>query len=260
MQAEQNNFAYHGGEVAVRTIWPNHRGENDEVLCTSCSVNVAARYGKIVSRFIINSVPTTRMTVKEWMLGKPTLDDLRKKGFQAVIVTGDPSTYDFPVDMLVALDAAALTFDRTLTDSEIQTLDDQLPVRHDPTGPADRGWEIWLENHCSDVDTALKDLGWLVIPNEYYSFSIPADEAWREYEVEVTPGWPQRYRKPANAPKECWTIANNRGCDDGVAHSKADALRTADRWLREEVERRRLEKETPVSAAVPEAESEEVLF
>lgn len=238
MQTKATIYAYHGGNSAVTRIDPHQVAGDGELLCTSLSVNVARRYGSVITRFALNDVPTKTMSVSDWLNDVEPLKAIRKEGFLAVVVTGEKDRFDFPVDMVVALDVAALSFDCILSDDEMLALRDEFSDMHAPDGPAAVGWDIWLEDlGGEDVDDALEDLGWTVESGGACQVSVPDDKLWREYSVRVVEGLPSRYYLPG-VPTSYWTIANNWGCDDATAPTRTEALCIADQWRRDEIQRR----------------------
>jgi hypothetical protein len=237
MQAHAKKYAYHGGDSAVSRINPHEFAGDGELLCTTLSVNVARRYGPVITRFAVNDVPTKTMSIAEWLNDVESLKCLRKEGYFAVVVTGEKDRFDFPVDMVVVLDVAAVTFDRVLSADEMLALRDDFSDMHGPDGPAAVGWDLWLEDLGENIDDALENLGWAVTTDGPCHVTVPADDMWREYRVAVCEGLPPRYYLPG-VPTSYWTIANNWGCDDATAPTRAEALRIADQWRREEIARR----------------------
>lgn len=238
MQNQAKKYAYHGGETVVIRIDPHQVAGDGELLCTTLSVNVARRYGPVITRFVLNDVPTKTMSVLDWLNDVESLDVIRKDGYLAVVVMGEKDRFDFPVDMVVALDVAALSFDCILSDDEVLALRDEFSDMHAPDGPAAVGWDTWLEDlGGDDGDEALEDLGWTVQAGGACQVSVPDDKLWREYSVRVTEGLPPRYYLPG-VPTSYWTIANNWGCDDATAPTRTEALRIADQWRRDEIARR----------------------
>lgn len=237
MQTQAKKYAYHGGDSAVTRIDPHQVAGDGELLCTSLSVNVARRYGPVITRFAVNDVRTKAMSIGDWLNDVGHLKAIRKEGYLAVVVTGEKDRFDFPVDMVVALDVAALTFDCILSDDEMLALRDDFSDMHGPDGPAAVGWDNWLEDIGGNVDDALEDLGWAVESGGACQVCVPGDEMWREYSVRVVEGLPSRYYLPG-VPTSHWTIANNWGCDDATAPTRTEALRIADQWRRDEIQRR----------------------
>ena len=151
MPASLQHYAYHGSAAPVPVIHPRRFAVDGELLCTTLSVNVARRYGPVVSRFRINNVRTKTLTVREWMSNSIPLQQLRQEGYSAVRVKGDRDCFDFPVDMVVVLDATALTFDKVLDPAEIVELVDEFSDTHEPEGPSAPGWLEWSADHGDHV-------------------------------------------------------------------------------------------------------------
>lgn len=161
-----NRYVYHGAAAVISQVNPHQAAADGALLYTTRSVNVARRYGPVVSRFIVNDVPMGTMSVHDWLHDICELSSFKKDGCLAVTVTGSRDIFDFPVDMVVVLDVAALTFDRCLSSDEIVALRDDLSDSQ-PDGPAAVGWDIWLADlSAGDVDSVLELFGWDVQAGE----------------------------------------------------------------------------------------------
>jgi hypothetical protein len=232
-------YVYHGGHAPVLHLNPKQLGPDGELLCTSESVNVARRYGAVVTRFALNDVPTKTMSVRDWTANARGLNTLRAEGYLAVRVTGDAACFDFPVDMVVVLDPAAVTMDSVLNAAELRALSDGFSASHEPDGPVAAGWSEWLADLGGDIDEALESLGWHVSVHGY-SVSVPADEFWRSRTIVVCETSPTSF-----------DISDDWGADAN-ARTKESALRIADQWRRDEIDRRR--DDAAESDIVPESD------
>lgn len=152
---------FHGGKNAVRAIDPDTFGPDGELLCGSASPNVALRYGPIVTRLTV--ARWTSMTLQEFWANTTSFETLRARGIGAVVVTGDPQMFDFPVDTVFILDSASTRCEPNGcdVDSLAQQLDG-LPQR-EPAGPSEPGWDLYLASvYGGDLDDLLTNLGWEV--------------------------------------------------------------------------------------------------
>lgn len=145
---------FHGGKNAVRAIDPDTFGPDGELLCGSASPNVALRYGPIITRLTV--ARWTSMTLQEFWANTTSFETLRARGIGAVVVTGDPQMFDFPVDTVFILDSASTRCEPNGcdVDSLAQQLDG-LPQR-EPAGPSEPGWDLYLASvYGGDLDDLL---------------------------------------------------------------------------------------------------------
>lgn len=219
-------YAYLGGAVALTQAEIGAREADGQLIGASVSANVARRYGDVVTRLVVNDVPTKILSLEELRLGRPMLADIHKEGFSAVRVTGDPQDFDYPVDMVIALDNSALTVHSVVSSAELMVCQVGLPQVHQPQGPSSIGWDAMVVD-TGLGDKALEVRGWTFFDNGVCRGSVPADDLWREYLVCAIP------------LNKGWLIEDNYGHSEGFAESRAGALRMADWWRRHEMVRRR---------------------
>jgi predicted Zn-dependent protease len=150
---------YHGGADAVFSIDPARVGADGEILCASASVNVAQRYGDVISTFEIATDRIERITVSEWFGadsssgGEPvSVAEHKRNGVEAIVVTGSAESFDFPSDTLFVLTPNALEFVKVLTTAEINIADEGFAVVHDPEGPGHVGWELFVRSNGDGED------------------------------------------------------------------------------------------------------------
>lgn len=217
---------YHGGPRPLQRIRDDRFGADGELLCASTSVNVARRYGPAVSRFLVNAVQARRMSIKEFFADGKPFHGLRQEGVQLAIVTGEEDSYDFPRDTFFVMAPEAFTFDGVLTNEELFRLDDGLPVKNEPDGPSDRGWERFVADLHSDVWAALEPLDWEQLPDEGYRFAFPECQG-RGYAIEV------------RRQGEHWEVAAGIAQRSGPIQKLEHALAVADIWRLTETVRRR---------------------
>lgn len=151
---------YHGGENAVRKIDASRTSDDGEHLCASASVNVARRYGDVISEFKVNEgFDVAHMSRSDWMHNAgPTMDEMRTAGYGVVIVDPDGS-FDFPRKMLVVLNPDSVSFVREVPVAVLGVLDDGLAFK-EPRGPGERGWAKYVESvYGEDEIVALNDCG-----------------------------------------------------------------------------------------------------
>lgn len=150
---------YHGSHAPVTAINPSLHGADDELLCASMSVNVARRYGEVVSVFTLVSTAVKQMSLKEWFADEVSVEALRLLGFDAVQVSGQSGAFDFPVDTLFILQPAAVRFERVLSAAEILALDDGTATSHAPAGPDAQGWDTYVADlYNGDASAAVTEL------------------------------------------------------------------------------------------------------
>jgi len=118
----------------------------------SASCNVARRYGKNVMAASISVADCQRITVADW------LQDRLPNSNSAIgfIIVGELERFDFPVDTLVVVRDPGCEF-TVLVSQEIEQLDDGLAF-HEPIGPGDREWALFLED-VLDGDTCAPGFG-----------------------------------------------------------------------------------------------------
>lgn len=220
---------FHGGNVAVPQIDPYIYGEDDELLCASASINVAKRYGEVITAFTLNDLPVKRMTVKEWFTvdesSKNLVADLRKAGFAAVVVEGDEASFDFPVETVFVLSPEALSFDRVLSEEEALGANDGIPSC-DPCGPSACGWDLYLaDQYGGDLHEALRHCGWVIFEDGCLRASVPRNKMFREWLGMATP-----------QPDGTCIIETNFCTDRIEMPSVTEALKVLDRWRIEKIE------------------------
>jgi hypothetical protein len=224
------SYCYLGGTHALDDVEVGTRTVDGQLLGASVSANVARRYGEVVTRLIINDVATKVLTLAELRSGSPTLADFRDSGYSAVRVTGDAQDFDFPVDMVIALDKTALTVHSVVSATELLACQAGLSQVHQPQGPSSLGWSQMVA--ASGLgDRELEVRGWVFFDNGVCRGSVPADDNWREYLVCAIP------------LAKGWLIEDNYGDAEGYANTRADALSMADWWRRHEMTRRRQDLE-----------------
>jgi hypothetical protein len=226
---------YHGSWTVTRELTPEHTGGPGMARCLTASVNVARRYGPLVSAFALKPCTLARMTLERFYLGvHPKVDE----PVDALLITGNKSRYDTPVDMLIVQNPAILTFSRVLRPEEFALLDDGLPVLEEPMGPVDPGWETWVRSMFDgSLAGALENAGWQV-DNGTYEFVLKSDGSERDWGVRVYSAAGRVPLEFADLPETAWIVETNFG-ESGAADSLQKALLIADRWSRE----RRLERE-----------------
>ena len=110
-------------------------------LFLSRSVNVARRYGHpfVVELDIPDNV--VRITVDQWL--NAPCDD--QPGNRLLIISGQSTSYDFPVDTLVVQSELEGSFERALP-IEMAEPDDDLVFRHEPVSQSGRQFDVFLED------------------------------------------------------------------------------------------------------------------
>lgn len=180
---------YHGGEAAIEKIDAGRVSSDGELLCASASVNVARRYGPVVSKFELLATKVKTVSVIEWMSGiSPANEDLRLSGYEAMVVTGNGG-FDFPKDTLFILIPAAVRYLGTMSDAELLAKDDGLAKSHAPR-PSEPGFSTYVEDLCESIGDAIPD--WVATPRGGFSITIKADEQGSEWVGIVEPadaGW-----------------------------------------------------------------------
>lgn len=223
---QTQSYCYVGGSHALTSVPLGAREVDGQRIGASVSANVARRYGDVVTRLVLNDVLTKVLSLEELRSDYPSLASLRAEGFAAVRVTGDRQDFDFPVDMVIALDDNALTVHSVVSAAELMVCQAGLPQVHQPQGPSSIGWDAMVA--ASGLgDKALEVRGWTFFDNGVCRGSVPADDLWREYLVCAIP------------VNKGWLIEDNYGHSEGFAESRAAALRMADWWRRHEIARRR---------------------
>lgn len=229
------NFVYLGGVQAVTSVEVGTFEVDGQRLGPSVSANVARRYGEVVTRLVVNDVPTKVIALQDLRNGYPSLADIRKEGFSAVRVTGDLQDFDVPVGLVIALDESALSVHSVVSAAELMVCQPGLPQVHQPQGPSSIGWDAMVVSSGLG-NKALEVRGWVLFDDGVYRGSVAADDYWREYlvcAIPVTGGW---------------LIQSNYSDSEAFVKTREDALRTADWWRRHEMRRRRehfATKDTP---------------
>lgn len=221
---------FHGGNVAVPHIDPYIYGADDELLCASASINVAKRYGDVITALTLNDLAAVkRMTIKEWFTvdesSKNLVADLRKTGITAIIVEGDKNSFDFPVETVFVLSPEALKFDRVLSEEEAIDEDNGIPSSY-PCGPASDGWGLYVTDLFSgDLHEALRANGWDIFEDGCLRASVPRNKMFREWLGLATP-----------RPDGTCIIETNFCTDRIEMPSVTEALKVLDRWRIEKIE------------------------
>lgn len=153
---------FHGSCSVLTSIDPTQFSNDGELLCASASVNVARRYGAVITRIRLTEISEEKVfksSVFDWFNARvPSIDKLREQGIKLVILIGTPESFDFPSDTLFVLDSNAVVLDSFLHDDEIKALDDGLSIKHEPTGPSDTGWVCYVNDlYQGDEAAALSD-------------------------------------------------------------------------------------------------------
>ncbi|KXS55589.1 MAG: hypothetical protein AWU57_38 [Marinobacter sp. T13-3] len=145
---------YHGSQAPVTGYRDDHgRSDGPDKMFFSASANVARRYGESVVCLSSERLAPV-VSVSDWLAG----DDARLPSTGSFIIRGESDSYDFPVDTLVLRETpdAPLV---ALSPEELAQLDDGLPMTHDPDGPGDRGWAVYVDDfYGGDEDQALADI------------------------------------------------------------------------------------------------------
>lgn len=157
MQLEYKTLAsewFHGSSTPP-TNFKDHAGRSDSpnMMFFSRSCNVAQRYGPSIVSCSFDCTGITKISIEDWR----SADDSRLPDTDSFVITGDPDSFDFPVDTLVLRSNPGIPF-RALHPEEIIALDDGLAF-DEPSGPEDRGWKQFVrEIYDGDEDQALLDM------------------------------------------------------------------------------------------------------
>lgn len=158
-QVCEGDVYYHGGSGPVHVISPNWYGADGELLCASASVNVALRYGSVVSKFVLNpNAHVLRIPLSQLFAPTtPSFDCMRAEGMDAVLVAPSSDSFDFPAATVFVLRADALRFVETVSPAMIAALDDGLSTVHAPVGPQAPGWSVYVADVYSGNEAAALD-------------------------------------------------------------------------------------------------------
>lgn len=169
---------YHGGAAAIEKIDAGRVSSDGELLCASASVNVALRYGPVVSKFELLASNVKTVSVIEWMSGaSPANEDLRLSGYEAMVVSGNDG-FDFPKDTLFILAPAAVRYLGTASEAELLAKDDGLAKSHAPR-PSEPGFSTYAKDLFESIGDAIPD--WVATPGGGFSITIDADEQDSEW-------------------------------------------------------------------------------
>lgn len=127
--------------------------DSPDMMFFSRSCNVARRYGPSVVSCSFSLVDIPKISIEDWR----SADDSRLPNTDSFVITGDPCSFDFPVDTLVLRSDPGVPF-RALRPEEILALDDGLAIE-EPISPEDRGWNEFVKDvYDGDEDQALMDM------------------------------------------------------------------------------------------------------
>jgi hypothetical protein len=225
---------YYGSWSVVRELTPEVTDGPGMGRCLSPSVNMARRYGPVVSAFELKSCTLGCLSFEQFYRGTDSLF----ADVDALLFAGSPERYDHPVDMLLVRNPKILTFSRVLTVEEFQLLDDGFPLLQKPMGPADKGWDRWVQQmQNGDVAGALEDAGWNTAADSY-SYCLKSDGYERDWIVRVFSAAGPVPLEFGEVSTDSWLIETNFG-ETAVATTLIDALVSADIWSRQH----RLERE-----------------
>jgi len=151
---------FHGSGKPVTAI-DERNGADGELLCLSGSVNIARRYGEIISRFTLSEDAVVyECTLLDWMSGRaPTCSQLAAEGYAAAVVAAETSSFDFGAPTIFVLRADVFQYGGVASAEEIASLDDGLAFSHEPKSPGDRGWAVFVDTvYGGDESAATADL------------------------------------------------------------------------------------------------------
>jgi hypothetical protein len=243
---------YYGSWSVVRELTPEATANAGMGRCLSPSVNIARRYGPIISAFELKPCTLGCLSFEQFYRGTNSV--FAGADVDALLFAGSAERYDHPVDMLLVRNPEILTFSRVLTVEEFHLLDDGLPLLQKPMGPADKGWDSWVNQmQNGDLVGALEDAGWNAAAGSY-SYCLKSDGYERDWIVRVFSAAGPIPLEFGEVPNDSWLIETNFG-ETAVAATLIDALASADIWSRQH----RLEREAnrlPVPAGTGQESKE----